>query len=861
MRFALRGRTQEYLLVWTTTPWTLAANVAVAVNPELPYAKLRQGDAVYYLSRGRVDVVRSETAQGQTELLGEVLGRELIGWEYDGPFDELEATEEARSVHRVIGWDEVSDDSGTGIVHIAPGCGKEDFELGKEHGLPVIEAIDESGHYTGQFGFLAGKFASAVAPEVYASLRSKGLFYKAERYVHEYPHCWRCDTPLLFRAVDEWYISMSWRDEIKEMVSQIRWIPEYGRNLELDWLSNMGDWMISKKRYWGLALPIFECHECGTFDVIGSREELQQRAVEGWDEFVGDPANPNSPHRPWVDSVQVACPNCGRPASRIPDVGNPWLDAGIVACSTVAYNSDRDYWSKWIPADLVLECFPGQFRNWFYALLAMSTMMEQIAPFRTLFGHALVRDEHGEEMHKSKGNAIWFDEAVEKMGADCMRWIYCRQNPLQNLNFGYKVGKQVERKLFGTLWNTYAFFANYARLDEFDPYGPTVPPTERPEIDRWILSDLQLLVRSARLNIADYSLAPVMRQAEDFIEKLSNWYVRRNRRRFWRSRGEDDRDKLAAYHTLYEVLVTLSKVLAPVIPFVTERLYQGLVCAPARSRQQKADPLPGPAPESVHLCDYPEVDPTLIDQTLSDQMQLVLDVVSSGHALREQAGQRVRQPLAELRIEAPQKSQREAIERLEPLITDELNVKQLVRAQTLDDLVWLAAKPNFSQLGPRYGKDLPKLTEALTKAPQELLSQLQSGQSITLQADGQRFELAPGDVSIEPVTQEGWLCGPASDLRVALDTRITPKLLREGLARDVVRHIQQLRKQMGLDIADRIELGYRSDDPDLGQAISEWAQYICAETLCDQLQGDCVGEGAKEVALGKRKLWLELRKR
>jgi len=469
VRLPLVRRENEYLLVWTTTPWTLAANVACAVNAELKYAKVEQGGCKYYLAESLIKVMREK---GEYKVEEVISGKEMIGWEYQGPFDELEAVKvafaEKKYVHRIIEWEDVSDSEGVGIVHIAPGCGKEDFDLGKEFGLPILMPIDERGVYSEGYGFLTGQSAGEVADQVLEKLRAKELYYKKEKYAHDYPHCWRCATPLVFRAVDEWYIDMSWRDEIMEVTKQIRWIPEWGKDQELNWLENMADWMISKKRFWGLALPIFEC-ECGHFDVIGGREELKERAVKGWEKFEG-----NSPHRPWVDNIHIKCEKCGKDVERIGDVGNPWLDAGIVPYSTVGYNSDKEYWQKWIPADLVLECFPGQFRNWFYALLAMSTMMEGVKPFKTLLGHALVRDEHGKEMHKSAGNAIWFDEAVEKMGADVMRWIYCGHNSTNNLNFGYGIGEQVSRRVFSTWWNVYSFFVNYARLDGFEPGSEAV---------------------------------------------------------------------------------------------------------------------------------------------------------------------------------------------------------------------------------------------------------------------------------------------------------------------------------------------------------------------------------------------------
>ncbi|MGD9101363.1 MAG: class I tRNA ligase family protein, partial [Anaerolineae bacterium] len=448
LRFPLRGRGRESLLIWTTTPWTLTSNVAAAVGPELTYARVRQGDEVFYLSKGTLHML-----QGDYEVLAELRGAEMEGWAYDGPFDDLPAQQESGSVasHRVILWDEVGEEEGTGIVHIAPGCGAEDFALGQEYDLAVIAPLGEDGIYAEGFAWLTGMSVHDVAQPIFDDLNKKSLTYSIADYTHRYPVCWRCGEELIFRLVDEWFINMgeqldkpyekvseaekeaNLRYQIMEVVvNETRWYPDFGFERELDWLRNMHHWMISKKRYWGLALPIWECQECGHFEVIGSKEELQERAVEGWDEFEG-----HAPHRPYVDAVKIDCPNCEAKVSRIPDVGNPWLDAGIVGLSTIEYNSDRDYWSKWFPADLISESFPGQFRNWFYSLLAMSTVMERKAPFKHCFTYGTLLAEDGRAMHKSWGNAIEFNEAADEMGVDVMRWLYCDHKPEKDLLFGY----------------------------------------------------------------------------------------------------------------------------------------------------------------------------------------------------------------------------------------------------------------------------------------------------------------------------------------------------------------------------------------------------------------------------------------
>jgi isoleucyl-tRNA synthetase len=864
VRFPLTGRDQEYLLVWTTTPWTLAANVAAAVNPELKYAKVEQAGSTYYLAADLAEICKEK---GDFKVEETLTGEQMVGWEYEGPFDELEIVQstfaEAGYTHRIITWEEVSASEGTGIVHIAPGCGKEDFDLSKEHKLPVLMPIAEDGVYHQGYGFLTGQTACDVAEQVLENLREKGCYYKKQKYAHDYPHCWRCSTPLLFRAVDEWYINMSWRDEIMKVVDDIRWIPEWGRDQELNWLENMHDWMISKKRFWGLALPIFEC-ECGWFDVIGSREELKERAAEGWEQFDG-----NSPHRPWVDNIRIKCEKCDKLATRIPDVGNPWLDAGIVPYSTTHYNSRSvsgsrtggksvsvsGYWKKWMPADLVLECFPGQFRNWFYALLSMSTMMEGIAPFKTLLGHALVRDEHGEEMHKSTGNAIPFEQAAEKMGADVMRWIYCRQDSTHNLNFGFNIGETVNRRVFSTWWNVYSFFVNYARLDGFNPKREPVPYEQLQDIDRWILSKLQNLIKVANGALTDYNVPALIQCADEFIERLSNWYVRRNRRRYWRPKSESDIDKLAAYQTLYRVLTDLCKILAPIVPFVTEEMYQNLV------RSHDAD-----APESVHHTDYPQFDERQYNEKLATDMDMIADVVTRILSIRETKQIRVRQPLQRLIAQAGEDHQ-EVLRRYQDHILDELNIKNL-EFGSVSDYVTYVIKPNNKALGPKYGKELSAVKQALEAAAAhdaaEIAKHARDGLSIYLQdPEGQfQWDLHPNDIEIEETFPETLIVDQAAEPALALDIEITDELKREGWARDIVRHIQQTRKDTGLEIQDHILLQLGCADDELQTAIAEHRYYICSETLCDDCEVlDSLSDATKEIKLGGNILQLRVEKK
>jgi isoleucyl-tRNA synthetase len=816
-RFPLHNADREFLLVWTTTPWTLPANVACAVNPTLKYARVKQHGDIYYLSVDCLDVLKEK---GAYELLGELIGEDLVGRKYDGPFDELPVAAPAKQAHRVIPWTEVLATEGTGIVHIAPGCGKEDFQLGKELGLPILALINEEGVYYPGYGFLEGKQAQQVADLVMESLRAKGLYYKKQTYSHDYPHCWRCSTALLFRAVNEWYINMKWRDRIKKVVDQTdRWVPEWGRDQEQDWLNNMGDWMISKKRYWGLALPIFAC-SCGHFEVIGGKEELKARAVEGWADFDG-----HSPHRPWVDRVKIACEKCGEKVSRISDVGNPWLDAGIVPYSTTSYFTDREYWKKWVPADLVLESFPGQFRNWFYSMLAMSTMMEDIPPFKTLVGYALVKDEKGEEMHKSKGNAIWFDEAADSMGADVMRWIYCRQTLTTNLLFGPTIADQTKRKFFRTWWNVYSFFVQYANADGFDPSVPPVPFAERPDIDRWLLTKLNALIASTA-SIATYDVASASRATEDFVEDLSNWYVRRNRRRFWRARSADDRDKLAAYQTLYETLVTLSKLVAPMVPFTAEAMYQNLV-----------------GKGSVHQCDYPKPGGEW-DEAVMRHMDVVLRVVKLALSLREASKIRVRQPLSRLSIAPRNADDIEALRRYEGVILDELNIKKLEIVAEAASLVDYRVRENRKVLGPRFGKRLGEIGKALAALdPASVARAVQAGKPVEFVTGGETIVLQPEEIHVEQQTREGMAAAEDGGIVVALDLNITEELKLEGIARDIVRNVQELRKTSGLDISDKIAATYETSDAPIIRALTDFSAYIAGETLCVRLGAGAVPDG------------------
>uniref|UniRef100_A0A7C3Z0X9 Isoleucine--tRNA ligase n=1 Tax=candidate division WOR-3 bacterium TaxID=2052148 RepID=A0A7C3Z0X9_UNCW3 len=770
LRFPLAEEVNTYLLVWTTTPWTLTANVACAVHPEMTYVKVRLDDKFYYLLEERL----SALSLPDSAVVKRLKGKELTGQVYLSPFAYLPVQKGV--THRVITWEEVSAQEGTGIVHIAPGCGKEDFILGKEFSLPVIAPIDEDGNFLSGYDFLTGKNAKGAEGEIIEFLRGKGFLFKVEDYRHRYPVCWRCGEELLFRLVPEWYISMAeLRERIMAVAKRIRWIPEFGLERELDWLRNMEDWLISKKRYWGLALPIWEC-TCGHWEVIGSKEELRERAISGWERFEG-----KTPHRPWVDYVKIRCAKCGGEVSRIPDVGNPWLDAGIVPFSTLNYLKDRRYWQEWFPFDFITESFPGQFRNWFYAILTMSTVLENREPVKTILGYALLKDEKGQDMHKSAGNVIWFDEAVEKISADVLRWIFVAHNPTENLLFGWKMAGEAKRQLL-TLWNVYSFFFTYAAIDQFSPEREEVPLKERPPLDRWIISRLYGLIKTVNERLDDYDPHPVPKEILRFVDDLSLWYIRRSRRRFWKS--ENDRDKLSAYQTLYTCLLALTKILAPIMPFFAEDMYQRLVRDVLKT-----------APESVHLTDFPEAEEEMRDERLEEEMALVRKMVFLGRSLREIHKVKVRMPLPKGLFFLP-KDKLSAIREYEDLLKEELNLKEV----------------EF------YAKE----EENLSSYPKEYLAE-------------------------------------EEETAVFLPCAVSPDLELEGLARELVRRVQILRKEAGFQVADRIFL-YFATEGKLKRAIEKHRDYIANETLAVKIEeGEGEGNIQKELEIEGLKIKITLR--
>jgi len=694
-KFEEKSNKNEYLLVWTTTPWTIPANIAVAVEEEYDYSlvEVKSGER-YWIANNLVQKVLSEDL---TKVIKTVKGRDLVGLKYEGAFDNLPAVskvakEYSNNFHIVIATDEkilpINLEEGTGLVHIAVSAGAEDYKIGKKLDLPMIPVIDDEANYLDGFGQFSFKNAKKYPKLILDYMKKNGYVYKLHNYKHRYPACWRCKTELVWKVADEWYIAMdkpsklkiksknlklnnkTLRERMIEVAKKIKWIPKFGLDRELDWLKNMDDWLISKKnRYWGLSLPIYECKECGYFTVIGSKEELKEKAVEGWEKFEG-----HSPHKPYIDLVKIKCEKCGALVSRIDDVGNPWLDAGIVPYSTITennqgeplYKTDKKKWQKWFPADFITESFPGQFKNWFYALIAMSTVMENKPPFKRVLGYGTLLGEDGRPMHKSWGNSIEFNEGADKIGVDVMRWMYARQNPSENMLFGYKKADEVRRQFYLILWNVYKFFIDYVNLDKLEINTDLeklnleilFKNLKLNILDKWILSRFTFLIDFVEKSLKNFEARSASLEIEKFVSDLSTWYVRRSRERVWVN-SEDKEDKKAFYNTMYYILVNLSIILSPFIPFLSEEIYKNLTKG-----------------ESVHLENWPKVNNKFYDKNLEEQMEKARKLVEIGHAKRKELGVKVRMPLANLKIEVDF-SPRLIIKEIWPIILSELNIKNI----------------------------------------------------------------------------------------------------------------------------------------------------------------------------------------
>jgi isoleucyl-tRNA synthetase len=807
VRFPLLDRRGESLVAWTTTPWTLPANVAAAVKPDAEYGRRDNGQ---WVALGRYPNERFEET---------LRGSDMVGWRYEGPFDTLEPGSAVE--HRVIPWDEVSLEEGTGIVHIATGAGQEDFALGQEHDLPVLAPVDEAGRFYPEYGWLHGLSTADAADQIVGDLKERGVLVEAGLYEHRYPHCWRCDTPLIWRVADDWLIAVDdVRPRLLEANETIDWTPEYMGKRMADWLMNMGDWNISRRRYYGLPLPFYPC-SCGHLNVIGSKAELGERATAGLDQL-------EELHRPWVDRVTIRCEACGEDVQRVAEVGDVWLDAGIVPFSTLGWQNpkwkpggyatgasaglsgadlpDNAYWEQWFPADWVSE-MREQIRLWFYSQLFMSVVLVGRAPFRSVLGYEKMLDEHGREMHGSWGNLIPAEDAFDRMGADVMRWQYCRQPPDRNLLFGYGPAQEIKRKLL-TLWNCVSFLVTYASIASWEPRfadletGPSAKG-QRP-LDRWLVARVQQFVDEATAAYEAYLTVNVIRAFEGFVEDLSTWYVRRSRRRFWE--GEE-----AAFAALWYALVQALRVVAPVVPFLTEHLWRNLV---AGLRE---------APESIFLAGWPEPVGRLRDRGLLEEVATGRQVAELARSARQQAGIKLRQPLRRLVVATSDPGRRALVSRQVEDLAGELRVKEVAIAASPNEVAEVRATAKLDLVGPRYGPNLPELRRLLSEGSFEVSNG-------TLRAGA--FVLGRGEFTLDYSPRDGWAVEHAEGYVVAVDTRLDDELRLEGRVYDLIHRVQRLRREAGLEITDRIVLTLPEGEAEL-LAHEDW---IKAETLAIRIE-------------------------
>ena len=807
------------LLVWTTTPWTLISNAAVAAGPDVDYATVRVGDERLVIAEELVERVLGE---GDHEIVERRKGRELEGLTYRRPFDYVAVEGAEENLWTVVLGDHVTTTEGTGLVHTAPAYGEDDARLGRRYGLPTIHPVKPDGTFDERIGPFAGQFVKDADPGLVDELEERGLLFRSEEYEHAYPHCWRCGTPLLYYAKRAWYArTTAVLEELLSENERINWVPEHIKWGRFgDWLKNNVDWALSRERYWGTPLPIWRT-EAGDVVVVGSVRELRDLAM--------DPV-PDDLHRPYIDGVRVRHPETGEEASRVPEVLDVWFDSGSMPFAQWAYPhggaTSRVHFEQQFPADYICEAV-DQTRGWFYSLLAVSTMLFGESSYRTclVLGHIL--DAEGKKMSKSLGNVIDPWDLFEKQGADALRWaLYTATSPGNTRRFSEEQVDEAVRKYLLTLWNTYSFFVTYARIDGFHPRDDFVPLTQRSLMDRWALSELQLTIRTVTGRLDDYDITAAGRAIGDFVDELSNWYVRRSRRRFWK--GEDDADKKAAHSTLYECLVAVSKLTAPFTPFVAEEIYQNLVVN-----------VDTHAPESVHLADWPLYEEALVDEDLSGRMAAARRVVALGRAARNAAAIKTRQPLSEVVVVPgePESTFREGVESLAEIILDELNVKGLSFGEA-EDIIAYDLKPNLGVVGPKYGKLVPGIRAALADTPAEVGARAAAGERISVTVEDEEIPLSPDELLVEPREREGFVLAREGGLSVALDTSLDAALLDEGLVRELVHKVQTLRREKGFEIEEGVRVDLSGSPRLVGLLGESWGDYFKSEVLARELHLD-----------------------
>ncbi len=809
-RLPLVDKPGTSLLVWTTTPWTLPANVAVAAHPDVDYVTVERklpegGSEKLILAQALIEkVFRDE----EVTIVDTFKGKSLKGKKYQPLFTFLPPEKPA---HYVVNADFVTTEDGTGLVHIAPAFGADDMTMSEKFDLPVLQTVAPDGTFIKEVRPWSGVFVKEADPSISKDLEARGLLFRLETYTHTYPFCWRCRTPLLYYARKTWYVRTSkYKEKLVSLNENINWVPGHIKNGRFgNWLANNIDWALGRERYWGTPLPVWECESCHHQEAIGSVQDLSQKT--------GRDLSKLDLHRPHVDQVHYPCPKCNETMTRVPELIDVWFDSGSMPVAQWHYPfENQEQFKKHFPADFICEAV-DQTRGWFYSLHAISTMLFEQECFKNVISLGLILDEEGLKMSKTKGNIIEPWSVINAHGADAFRWcLYTASPPGQERRFSADMVGEVVRNFTLTLWNTYSFFVTYAMLDNWTP-DPAIQP-QYSELDRWLLSYLNALIRDVTAALDNYDVTGATRPLENFVNQLSTWYLRRSRRRFWKS--DADADKQAAYATLYTALVSISKLLSPTMPFLADEIYQNLV------RTVDAD-----APASVHLTDWPGYDASLIDEILNSEMALTMKLASLGHAARNKANRKVRQPLAEVAFSVSNNFERGVVTKYADILADELNVKQVRVMDATGEAVSFTLNPLPKQLGQKYGKLFPVIRKAIMETPvDDAARKLLAGNSIQVDVEGQILDLYPEEIEVRAQAKSGYAVASEGAYLAALVTDLTPALIREGLSREFVRRVQDLRKQMDFDISDRIEIKYAASTG-LDEAVTDYREYIMGETL------------------------------
>ncbi len=813
VRFPLKDRESTYLLVWTTTPWTLPSNVAVAVGDDFDYVAVEHNGQHLILAK---ECMASLFGDEPPQIVENYKGSDLRDWEYEPLFD---SGEHAEKSHYVVTGDFVTTTEGSGLVHIAPAFGQDDYEIGQKHNLPLVQLVGADGKFVPEVKDVwAGEYVKDADPKIIENLDGRGLLFKAAEYTHQYPFCWRCDNPLLYYARESWFIrTTAIRDQMQQHNQEINWYPEHIKDGRFgNWLENNIDWGLSRERYWGTPLPIWICDDCGHQHCVGSIAELKELGTDVPDDI--------ELHRPYVDDVVLTCEECSGTMYRTQDVIDCWFDSGCAHTAQWHYPfENKELFEQAYPADFISEAI-DQTRGWFYSLLATGTLLYDKPAYKNCLCLELILASDGQKMSKSRGNTVDPWTILDEQGADAMRWyMFTASPPWAQRTFKLEGVDEALKKFMGTLNNVYSFFVMYANLEQVDVLNGVPPVAERATIDRWILSRLQTLINKVRDDMENYHLTNAPRAIEAFVDDLSNWYVRRSRDRFWGA--EAGVDKQAAYATLYEVLVTLAKLSAPFIPFLADELYRNLVGS-----------LDSDAPLSVHLTEYPVADDTLIDSTLENDMAFTREVISMGHAARNRSGIKTRQPLAEITLGGLSDAEKETINRLAAFVHDELNVKEIVFTEELDAFTQVTLKPNFKVLGPKYGKGVQAIAKALATADaMQLKAELEANGSLQIEVSGEKYTLEESEIDVQTQNREGFFVEVDAKKFVALSTELTHELELEGMARELVNKIQNMRKEADFNVSDRIKLSLNTSSALVAEAFEVHRDYILTETLTTEV--------------------------